>query len=145
MNWAHYAILDLQAGKQTELTPRGHSMTGKVNDGDTVILDPVKFMKCPECDNGLVGKRHESPADCDKCNVCNGKAKIAQLDVDDIVLVKVKGNVYLHLILATKGYGDSIKYQIGNNKGGINGWVSASAVYGKAIKVMTKRGRNDGN
>ena len=54
-----------------------------------------------------------------------------QLAVDDIVLVRVKGSVYLHLIKAI----DDERYQIGNNRGGINGWVGAHAIYGKAVKV----------
>ena len=49
----------------------------------------------------------------------------------DIVLVKVKGKVYLHLIKAVKDK----QYQIGNNKGGINGWVSKSAIYGLATEI----------
>jgi phage repressor protein C with HTH and peptisase S24 domain len=49
----------------------------------------------------------------------------------DIVLVKVKGRVYLHLIKAIKDN----RYQIGNNRGGINGWVSKSAIYGLATKI----------
>ena len=54
-----------------------------------------------------------------------------QLAVDDIVLVRVKGNVYLHLIKAIDGE----RFQIGNNRGGINGWVGPNAIYGKAVKV----------
>ncbi len=53
------------------------------------------------------------------------------LKVEDIVLVRVKGNDYLHLIKAI----DGDRLQIGNNRGGINGWVGKSAVYGKAIRV----------
>jgi len=45
----------------------------------------------------------------------------------DIVLCKVGGNQYLHFVKAVNGN----RFQIGNNKGGINGWVSANAVYGK--------------
>ncbi len=49
----------------------------------------------------------------------------------DIVLVKVNGRVYLHLIKAIKG--DT--YCIGNNKGHINGWVGINCIYGKVICV----------
>jgi hypothetical protein len=52
-------------------------------------------------------------------------------EVGDIVMCKVKGNFYLHLIKAVKG--DT--YQIGNNRGHINGWTSRSCIYGKCIKV----------
>lgn len=58
------------------------------------------------------------------CNVDN-------LKVDDIVIVKVKGRVYLHLIKAkSKG-----RFLIGNNRGGINGWVGHNAVYGIATEI----------
>lgn len=56
---------------------------------------------------------------------------LAVLKVDDIVLVKVKGRVYLHLIKAVDGE----RFQIGNNKGGINGWTGGSSIYGRATKV----------
>jgi len=49
--------------------------------------------------------------------------------VGDIVLARVKGNIYLHLIKAVQGG----RYQIGNNRGGINGWTRT--IYGKAVKV----------
>lgn len=49
----------------------------------------------------------------------------------DIVLCKVKGHEYLHNVLAVQGE----RYQIGNNKGRINGWVSRGAIFGKLIRV----------
>ena len=139
MNWAYYAIRELQAGKQASLIPHGSSMSGKVEDGDTVLIDPVIWEKCPECLDGLVGGNHERPANYEKCLFCNGKGTVPKLDNEDIVLVRVKGSIYLHLIVATKGYGNSKRYQIGNNRGGINGWVGASAIYGVAVKVVPER------
>jgi hypothetical protein len=55
--------------------------------------------------------------------------------VGDIVLVKVHGTVYLHLVKATKGNGESRQYQIGNSRGHVNGWASRRSVYGKATQV----------
>ncbi len=52
----------------------------------------------------------------------------------DIVLVKVKGRIYLHLIKAVRGR-DKKRFQIGNNKGGINGWVGSNAIYGKIVQI----------
>lgn len=52
--------------------------------------------------------------------------------VDDIVLVHVKGRDFLHLVKAVDAQG---RFLIGNNRGGINGWVGRHALYGKAIKV----------
>lgn len=56
-----------------------------------------------------------------------------KLEVGDIVLVKVKGYVYLHLIKA-KNNG---RFLIGNNLGGINGWVGTNFIYGKATKIKS--------
>src|SRR5271157_5161135 len=51
--------------------------------------------------------------------------------VGDIVLCKVKGAQYLHLVKAI----DEERYQIGNNRGGINGWAQGSNIYGRVTKV----------
>jgi len=53
------------------------------------------------------------------------------LNVGDIVLVRVKGNDYLHLIKAI----DGSRFQIGNNRGGVNGWVGPNAIFGKAVRI----------
>jgi hypothetical protein len=53
------------------------------------------------------------------------------LSVGDIVLCKVNGREYLHLIKAIQGR----RFQIGNNRGRINGWVSAGAIFGKCVKI----------
>jgi hypothetical protein len=55
----------------------------------------------------------------------------ATLQVGDIVLCKVNGREYLHLIKAIQGP----RFQIGNNRGGINGWIGANGVFGKCIRV----------
>jgi hypothetical protein len=51
--------------------------------------------------------------------------------VGDIVLCKVNGRQYLHLVKAVRGD----RYQIGNNRGRVNGWVSRNGVYGKCVRV----------
>ncbi len=53
------------------------------------------------------------------------------LKVGDIVLCKVKGSQYLHLIKAIQGE----RFQIGNNRGRINGWVGANAIFGRLVRV----------
>ena len=53
------------------------------------------------------------------------------LSVGDIVLCKVKGNEYIHLIKAIQGK----RFQIGNNRGRINGWVTASSIFGKCVQI----------
>lgn len=50
----------------------------------------------------------------------------AALRPNDIVLVRMHGTEYLHLIKAIQGG----RFLIGNNRGGINGWVGAQAIYG---------------
>jgi hypothetical protein len=53
------------------------------------------------------------------------------LQKGDIVLCKVNGNQYIHLIKAIQGE----RYQIGNNIGGINGWITKNSIYGISINV----------
>ena len=73
----------------------------------------------------------------------NGKIESGQLctvvpisDFDDlqkgdVVLCKVNGSEYLHLIRAINGK----RFQIGNNRGRVNGWVGANAIFGKCVKI----------
>jgi hypothetical protein len=53
------------------------------------------------------------------------------LKVGDVVLCKVNGREYLHLIKAIQGP----RFQIGNNRGRINGWISAGAIFGRCTRV----------
>jgi SOS-response transcriptional repressor LexA len=101
MSWAAYAIDALSKGQVAQVRPRGHSMRGKVNDGDLVTIEP-----------------------CDP----------ATLAVGDIVLVRVRGNIYLHLIKAM----DRGRFLIGNNRGGTNGWVGPNSIYGIATKIESR-------
>jgi hypothetical protein len=55
----------------------------------------------------------------------------AALKVGDIVLCKVNGKQYLHLVKATQGK----RFQIGNNRGRINGWVGESGIFGKCTRI----------
>ena len=58
----------------------------------------------------------------------------SKLERGDMVFVKVKGKVYTHKILGLrKG-----QVQIGNNRGGVNGWTHTSNVYGIVIEVEGK-------
>ncbi|MBX7220412.1 MAG: hypothetical protein K1Y36_10745 [Blastocatellia bacterium] len=98
MSWAKFAIESLKQGKTVQVRPRGHSMKGKVNDGDLVTIEPCD----PE-----------------------------KLAVGDIVLVRVKGTDYLHLVKAV----NQGRFLIGNNRGRINGWVGHNCVYGIATRV----------
>lgn len=55
--------------------------------------------------------------------------------VDDAVLCRCKGNVYVHLVKAIRGHGEARHYLIGNNRGGLNGWVGRAAIYGVVVAV----------
>jgi len=77
-------------------------MTGTIDDGDTVTVEPV-------------GER--------------------ELRAGDVVLCKVRGREYLHLVKAVQDR----RYLIGNNRGGTNGWVGRSAIFGIATRVEPSR------
>lgn len=49
----------------------------------------------------------------------------------EIVLCKVRGAQYLHLVKAVRGN----QFQIGNNRGGINGWITKSSIFGLLVKI----------
>src|SRR5436189_5484647 len=51
----------------------------------------------------------------------------ATVKVGDIVLCKVNGKQFLHLVKAIQGK----RFQIGNNRGRINGWVGGNGIDGK--------------
>lgn len=55
------------------------------------------------------------------------------LEKNDIVFCKVNGHFYLHKISAIK---NNKTYQISNNHGHVNGWISRSKIYGKVIKIL---------
>ena len=54
-----------------------------------------------------------------------------ELEVGEIVLCRVGGAEYLHLIKAKQGN----RFQIGNNRGRIDGWVSMNGIFGKCVSV----------
>jgi hypothetical protein len=61
---------------------------------------------------------------------------VAPCDVDavavgDIVLVKVSGIDYLHLIKVIDGR----RLPIGNNRGGIHGWVGPDPIHRRAVEI----------
>jgi len=53
------------------------------------------------------------------------------LAVGDIVLCKVNGNEYLHIVKAIQGE----RFQIGNNRGLINGWITSRGIFGKCVAI----------
>jgi len=89
----------------------------KLKAGETVSFRPRG--------NSMVPKIHSG----DLCTV--EPIDLSTLAVDDIVLCKVNGNEYLHLVKAIQG----TRYQIGNNRGLINGWVGPNAIFGRLARV----------
>src|SRR5918912_1016430 len=98
MGWATLAIERLQPGETVVLRPRGHSMAGRVDDGNPVTVEPL-------------GAREP--------------------EVGDVVLVRCRGHEYLHLVKARRGE----QFLIGNNLGGINGWVGRRQIFGLATHI----------
>lgn len=56
---------------------------------------------------------------------------VTSISVNDVVLCKVNGRQYLHLVKAI----NVDRYQIANNKGFINGWISISNIFGVLVSV----------
>lgn len=57
--------------------------------------------------------------------------KPEMIKVGNIVLCKVNGREYLHLVKAIQGP----RFQIGNNRGRINGWITANSIFGRCVKI----------
>ncbi len=56
----------------------------------------------------------------------------ADLQADDIIRCKVNGSQFLHLMIkAIQRY----RFQIGNNRGYINGRIGEKEIFGKGIRV----------
>ncbi|HYW73667.1 MAG TPA: hypothetical protein VE961_21775 [Pyrinomonadaceae bacterium] len=89
----------------------------KLQAGETVSFRPRGSSMSPKIKSGQL------------CTVA--PVDHAAIRTGDIVLCKVRGNEYLHLVKAIQGE----RFQIGNNRGFINGWVGASAIFGRLTKV----------
>lgn len=58
-------------------------------------------------------------------------APIDRIQVGDVVLAKVAGHHYIHLVSALRG--DQV--QISNNHGHVNGWTHKDKVFGRVLDV----------
>jgi hypothetical protein len=56
-------------------------------------------------------------------------------EVGEAVLCKVQGRHFLHLVKATALSSGLKHFQIGNNKGGINGWITLGSIFGRVTEV----------
>lgn len=92
------------------------ALIDKLQAGDSVTFRPHGNSMTPRITSGQqVTVRPLSPDE--------------RIGKGDIVLAKVKGHVYLHLV--TKAHGD--QFEISNNHGHVNGWTTARHVYGKLV------------
>ena len=89
----------------------------KLRTGEVVSFRPQSDSISPRIESG------------DLCTV--EPVDPATLRAGDIVLCKVRGAEYLHLVKAVQGG----RFQIGNNRGHVNGWVGPNAIFGRLVKV----------
>lgn len=68
--------------------------------------------------------------------ICEPVTEETELKKKDIVLCKVNGHFYLHLIWSVTGKGEKAEYLIGNNHGHANGRIRRNHIYGKVTKIL---------
>lgn len=90
----------------------------KLQAGETVQFRPRGNSMQPKIESGQL------------CTVEPMKEE-TPLHAGDVVLCKVNGREFLHIIKVVRDG----RYQIGNNKGHINGWVGPKSIYGRLAKV----------
>jgi len=95
------------------------AMAGRVAAGSTVEFRPTGSSMVP-----LVRSRQL---------VVVAPADPARVEVGDIVLARVAGAVYLHLVSAVDAANGRV--QISNNRGRVNGWTNHARVYGICVAV----------
>jgi hypothetical protein len=92
------------------------SYIAQLKNGQTVTFRPRGYSMEPRVKSGAL------------CTV--RPAGVADVEVDDVVLCRVAGGDYLHLVKAKSSDG---KVLIGNNRGHVNGW--SRNVYGVLVKT----------
>jgi hypothetical protein len=90
---------------------------GKLQQGETVSFRPRGHSMTGKIESGQL------------CTV--EPVDSTAIQVGDIVLCKVRGREYLHLVKAIQGP----RFQIGNNRGHINGWITANSIFGRCTKI----------
>ncbi|MGI5165794.1 hypothetical protein ACQEU3_15680 [Spirillospora sp. CA-253888] len=95
------------------------TMASRVADGRTVAFRPTGSSMVP-----LIRSRQR---------VVVAPVDPARLEVGDIVLARVAGTVYLHLVSALDPARRRV--QISNNRGRVNGWTGHDRVFGICVEV----------
>ncbi len=90
----------------------------KLKNGETVSFRPRGHSMTGKIESGQL------------CTVAP-VADYASLQKGDVVLCKVNGAEYLPLIKALQ----DARFQIGNNRGRINGWIGANSIFGKCVGI----------
>ena len=93
-------------------------MIQKLRDGESIV-------GYKESGNSM------NPIICHRQPVTISPVDTSLLEEGDVVFCKVRGKFFLHKVTAIRGE----EVQIGNNKGGINGWTSRDKVYGIVSEV----------
>lgn len=98
---------------------RASHIIGQLKSGETVVIRPAGQSMHGMVESGsLVRIRPLSPDE--------------PLAAGDVVLCRVRGHAYLHLIQLV----DGDRYLIGNNIGGTNGWTARQNIYGKLDAIL---------
>jgi hypothetical protein len=58
-----------------------------------------------------------------------------EVQAGDVVLCKVNGRDFLHQVKIVRRERGNHRFQIGNMKGFINGWVGLNSIFGRLVKV----------
>jgi hypothetical protein len=107
-SWADGHIAALKRGETVSFRPHGRSMEPLIKSGALCTVESVDIVVHP-----------------------------SEVKAGDVVLCRVGNAQYLHLVKAIRfaGANRGAELQIGNNKGGVNGWIPPADVYGKLVKV----------
>lgn len=70
-----------------------------------------------------------------KDRVVVSRVDTSTLKLNDIVLARVKGRYFLHLISAI----DGDRIQISNNHGHVNGWTTRERVFARVTEIRNRR------
>lgn len=64
------------------------------------------------------------------------------LSIDDIVLVKIQGRRYFHIVLHSILECNENQFLIGTPCGRIDGWVNSDAIFGKVVAIEAGDGES---
>ena len=101
-DWANAAYQVLRRGETVKVRPHGHSMSGRISNGDLATLQPCRA---------------------------------EDVSAGNMVLVRIQGRRCTHLVLHQVLEREPGQLLIGNNLGGVDGWVTETDVCGFGVAV----------